>query len=275
MQKERAVHLFAAAICCLMALSFITPAGAKEEVSNRQDFTPPLTRVDVRFQYRNSPPSDHDNGYITTLRVDKPFRLGKAWSLATRLDLPFFITDAISADNPNGNYEFGLGDVLVQGLFINRLTQRFAWGFGTELIFPTATQDQMGIGKYQVLPTAVFVVTIPEITKGSWFALLGRYDVSFGGYDDREDKRELQFAPTLNISLPYSWFVDLYPSGDIRYNLGDQRPGDTGRWFVPFNFMVGKMLTKSIVGSVEVGFPIINEYQVYDFKIEGRIGFFF
>jgi len=248
---------------------------AKEEVSNRYDFTPPLTRFDVRFQYQNSPPSDNDSGYITTLRIDKPFRLGNAWSLVTRLDLPFFVTDAMSTDNPNGNYEFGLGDVLVQGLFINTLTQRFAWGFGTQLIFPTATQDQMGSGKYQVLPNAVFRLTIPEITKGSWFALLGRYDVSFAGYEDRAEKKEIQLAPTFNISLPQSWFVALYPSSDIRYNLGEQRPGDTGRLFVPFDFMVGKMLSPSIIGSVEVSFPIINEYQVYDFKIEGRIGFFF
>jgi hypothetical protein len=269
------VHLFAVAICCLMALSFITPVGAEEEVNNRQDFTPPLARFDVRFQYQNSPPSDNDNGYITTLRVDKPFRLGNAWSLVTRFDLPFFLTDAVSTDNPNGNYEFGLGDVLAQGVLINRLTERFAWGFGAQLIFPTATQDQMGSGKYQVLPTAVFRVTTPEIMKGSWFALGVRYDVSFAGADDRTDKNELQFAPTFNISLPRCWFIDLYPSNDIRYNLGDKRPGDTGRLFVPLDFMVGKMLSQSIVGSVEVSFPIINEYQVYDFKIEGRIGFFF
>jgi hypothetical protein len=275
MQKKRAVNLFAAAICCLMAFSFNAPVWAEEEVSNRHDFTPPLTRVDVRFQYQNAPPSDNDNGYITTLRVDKPFRLGKAWSLATRLDLPFFVTDAMSTDNPNGNCKFGLGDVLVQGLFINTLTQRFAWGFGAQLIFPTATQEQMGSGKYQVLPTAVFRVTTPEITKGSWLALLVRYDVSVFGDDDRTDKKEIQFAPTFNISLPHNWFVNLYPSSDIRYNLGDQRPGDTGRWFVPLDLMVGKMLSQSMIGSVEVSIPIINEYQVYDFKIEGRIGFFF
>ncbi len=275
MQKKRAVNLFAAAICCLMAFSFSAPVWAKEEVSDRHDFTPPLTRVDVRFQYQNAPPSDNDNGYITTLRVDKPFRLGEAWNLATRLDLPFVVTDAMSSDNPNGNYEFGLGDVLVQGLFINTLTQRFAWGFGAQLIFPTATQDQMGFGKYQALPTAVFRVTTPEVSKGSWFALLGRYDVSFAGYDDRRDIKEIQLALTFNLSLPQSWFVTLNPSSDIRYNLADQKPGDTGRWFVPFDFMVGKMLSQSIISSVEVSFPIINDYRVYDFKIEGRIGFFF
>ena len=43
-----------------------------------------------------------------------------------------------------------------------------------------------------------------------------------------------------------------------------------GRWFFPFNFMVGKMLNKSTVGSVGLGIPMVNDYKVYDFKLAGR-----
>jgi hypothetical protein len=39
--------------------------------------------------------------------------------------------------------------------------------------------------------------------------------------------------------------------------------------------MVGKMVTRSMVASVEIGVPIVNDYEVYDFKLEARIGFFF
>jgi hypothetical protein len=45
--------------------------------------------------------------------------------------------------------------------------------------------------------------------------------------------------------------------------------------FLPFNFMVGKLLTRSIVASIEVGVPIVHDYEVYDFKLEARVGFFF
>jgi hypothetical protein len=70
--------------------------------------------------------------------------------------------------------------------------------------------------------------------------------------------------------------IDLrYPSSDIRYNFAAKRPGDTGRWFFPFNVMVGKLVTRSLVASVEIGVPIVDAYQVYDFKLEARIGFFF
>jgi hypothetical protein len=69
--------------------------------------------------------------------------------------------------------------------------------------------------------------------------------------------------------------VNLYPSSDIRYNFAAKRPGDSGRWFLPFNFMVGKMVTRSIVASIEIGVPLVDDYQVYDFKLEARVGFFF
>jgi hypothetical protein len=62
---------------------------------------------------------------------------------------------------------------------------------------------------------------------------------------------------------------------DIRYNFGSKRPGDAGRWFFPFNFMVGKMVTRSVVASVEIGIPIVDDYEVYDFKLEARFGLFF
>jgi hypothetical protein len=38
---------------------------------------------------------------------------------------------------------------------------------------------------------------------------------------------------------------------------------------------VGKSIGKGLVTSVEVGVPIINDYRIYDFKMEARISFFF
>jgi hypothetical protein len=250
-------------------------AQEKEGVNTGQDPTKPLTRFDLRYQYQNLPPKDNDNAHIITPRVDKPFVLAPGWSLATRLDLPIFVTEAASPDNPDGGYEVGLGDTLVQGLLINAATDRFAWAVGAQLIAPTASQDQMGGGKWRVVPTLGARYSVPELTKGSFVAMVVRYDVSFAGDDGRRNVDELQLGPLLHVQLPHLWFVDLYPSTDIRYNAGDKRSGDTGRWFVPFNFMVGKMITPKIVTSLEVGVPIIDDYPVYDFKIEFRVGFFF
>lgn len=263
------------AVGLALALMPVPAQGAEEEVNNGQDPTRPLTRFDIRFQYLNQPPDEHDNAFIITPRVDKPFALSPTWQVATRLDMPLFVTDGIGEDNRDGDYQFGIGDMLAQGFLINVPNQRFGWAVGTQIIFPTATEDAMGGGKWRAVPTVAARYGLPEITKGSFFAMVVRYDASFAGDDDRLDISELQLAPLLNIALPDGWFVDLYPSSDIRYNFEDKRPGDSGRWFVPFNAMVGKLITPSTIGSLEVGVPIIDDYQVYDFKIEARLGFFF
>src|SRR5262245_28663909 len=92
-----AAALIAGALCTESA------RGAEEEVNNGQDPTKPLTRIDLRYQYQNAPPSKNDNVHIFTPRADKPFVLGGGWSFATRIDLPLFVTETVNPDNPNGN----------------------------------------------------------------------------------------------------------------------------------------------------------------------------
>jgi hypothetical protein len=62
---------------------------------------------------------------------------------------------------------------------------------------------------------------------------------------------------------------------DIRVNYGDPVTGQTGRLFLPFDFMVGRKLTQNLVLSLEVSVPIIKDYPVYDFKTEVRLNMLF
>ncbi len=253
-------------------------AEKPEKVNTGQDITRPLARFDLRYEYRNSPnlSQSKDDTHTVTMRVDRPFVLGPKWKLATRFDLPFVFTDRLGKDNTQGGTHFGTGDVLAQATLIHLVSERFAWGAGAQLVFPTASEDSMGSGRYRVAPTVAARLSTGDLLPGSFGALVARWDRSYA--ENREDSsptNELQFAPVYHALLPGYWFVSAFPSTDIRYNLGDKRKGDSGRWFVPANFMVGKLLTKEIVSSVEVGVPIVNDYHVYDFKIEFRVGFFF
>jgi hypothetical protein len=54
----------------------------------------------------------------------------------------------------------------------------------------------------------------------------------------------------LNIALPNNWFLTLYPNPDIRINFGDPITGQTGRLFLPVDFMVGRTLTRDITLSL-------------------------
>ena len=136
-RNDRVWHTGLLGWCAVLAVAVFLVGGplwaAEEEVNNGQDPTKPLTRLDFRYQYQNLPPDDHDNAHIITPRADKPFVLAPGLSLATRIDLPLFITDAVSPDNPGGASLFGIGDMLLQGLLIYSPSKRFAMaGGGTD-----------------------------------------------------------------------------------------------------------------------------------------------
>ena len=247
----------------------------RKEQDNGEDFTRPLTRLDIRYQFENVE-KPHHGSQTFTLRADRPVPLDGSWKLAFRLDLPLRYTDVIDkTDNPLGQYRFGMGDLLTQVGIIKTLDSRWAVGAGSQLIFPTASEAEMGGGKYQAVPIMGARYMVPEISAGSFAEGLIRYDFDYAGDSHRKQISNLQFQPQLNINLPDSWFVELYPNADIRVNLAHRATGDTGNLFLPFDALVGKMFGKTLITTVEIGFPIVNDYKVYNFKTEARMGFFF
>jgi hypothetical protein len=230
-------------------------------------FRPPPNLFQAMTEYKTAPGSSSTPGStreVTTetlnLRYDHAFNLASGWILATRTDLPLLAKNAISDSNLNGDYVRGIGDADVQAALIHGINQRWAFGFGMRLTAPTG-DDVLGSGKWQVMPIVGARLALPEF----------RYDVSVAGDPTRKNISNLQFAPMLNIALPDRWFVTLFPSPDIRINYGDPITGQTGRWFVPFDFRFGKKFTENIALSLEFGVPIVKDYPVYDFKTQLRL----
>jgi hypothetical protein len=249
-----------------------TTAQNLESDSGALDFfRPPANLFQAETAYQTAPGSTRD---VTTgtfnLRYDHAFNLQSGWILTTRSDLPLLEKDPISSANPSGDYVGGIGDADVQAALIHDINQRWAFGFGMRLIAPTGN-DVLGSGKWQVMPIVGARYGLPEISGGSYFEPLMRYDVSVAGDPTKKNISNLQFAPTLNIGLPDRWFVTIFPSTDIRINYGDPITGQTGRWFVPLDFRFGKKFTNNIALSLEVGVPIIKDYPVYNLKTQLRL----
>jgi len=241
--------------------------AAETEVNTGQDPTKPLTRLDLRLKYQNLPGGN--NAVIPTARLDVPVPIGDTgWTLGTRFDLPFVASDVPSPDNTNGDWHVGLGDALFQALAITPPQGRWQFAFGSQLLFPTGSEDQMGTGKWQLAPIAAGVYAIPEISKGSFAALLVKEQFSFAGDDSRRSINDLVIQPILNINLPDLWFLNFAP--EMRFDMNDD-----GKAFIPLSAMVGKMITPKTVLSIEAKVPLVNDYQQYDFELEFRIGFFF
>jgi hypothetical protein len=253
----------------MMAILALGVAGhAEEEPNNGEDFTRPPARFDFRYQFQDKGRGVSQHTFL--LRRDQPFPLGEHWELATRVDVPFVLTDKTSTDNPRGDDRFGTGDILAQAALIDTVTERFAWGGGARILFPTADEDQFGSGKYRLMPLLGARWKLPELSRGSYVQLIARYDFDMGGAGQRSHTSQMQFSPTLNVALPDHWFVTLFPSQDIVVNL----LGKT-KWFIPADFAVGRNLGDRTVASVEVSVPILKEFTLYDFKLEARLSYSF
>jgi hypothetical protein len=270
-------------IGCVFAAIAIDSVPAAAQTSAEQSpaaldfFRPPPNLFQALTEYKTAPGSGSTPGStreVTTetlnLRYDHAFNLPSGWILATRSDLPLLVKNSIADSNPNGDFVGGIGDVDIQAALIHDIDQRWAFGFGMRLIAPTG-DDVLGSGKWQVMPLVGARLALPEVSNGSYFEPLLRYDVSVAGDPTKKNISNLQFAPMLNINLPDHWFITLFPSPDIRINYGDPVTGQTGRWFVPFDFRFGKKITDNTALSLEIGVPIVKDYPVYDFKTQLRL----
>ena len=264
-------------IGCVFAAIAIDSVPAAAQTSAEQSpaaldfFRPPPNLFQVLTGVTTAPGTTRE---VTTetlnLRYDHAFNLPSGWIVATRTDLPLLAKNPISSSNPTGDFVGGIGDVDIQAALIHDIDQRWAFGFGMRLIAPTG-DDVLGSGKWQVMPLVGARLALPEVSNGSYFEPLLRYDVSVAGDPTKKNISNLQFAPMLNINLPDHWFITLFPSPDIRINYGDPVTGQTGRWFVPFDFRFGKKITDNIALSLEIGVPIVKDYPVYDFKTQLRL----
>jgi hypothetical protein len=240
------------------------------------DVLAPKNLFQLYFAVRTAPGSG-PNGTIRTvttdtfkLRADTRVALAPNWQLALRGDLPFEAKNPLNSSNPNGDTLYGVGDADIQAALINDIDARWKAGFGARLIMPTR-DDNLGSGKWQIMPIAGVRYSMPDVGYGMYFEPLFRYDVSFAGDPTRRDISNLQFAPEVNFSFPDGWYFALYPEPDIRWNFGPAVTGQTGRLFLPFDGRVGRKFSKTLAVSIEVGVPIINQYPVYDFKTELRV----
>ncbi len=240
-----------------------------QEFDEGEDITTIPQRIDFRYQFR-ALSGDKDRNTFTT-RIEKPFRLRDNWELGTRLDLPVIYSEQTSSDNPDGEWRAGAGDVLIQGVLIRKFDKNNAFGFGSQLILPTATEDQMGKGKLQLSPTAAWKMTMNSVSKGSFFVPLVRYAFDIGGSDSSSHISELQVNPIFHFPLPDGWSVRLWSSPDFKYDFR------LNEWFIPADVVTSKKLTKRFGIAFQLAAPIYHgdDLKSYDWKMETRFGFYY
>jgi hypothetical protein len=121
------------------------------------------------------------------------------------------------------------------------------WGFGPALVFPTASSEDFGAGKWQAGPAVALIYTrIENLTAG---AVL-QNPISYAGSPDRPRVNNLIITPTFTYNLKEGWFVGL---SDYNWTINWE---DGGAATIPLGIQVGKVLTigkQPFSASIEVG----------------------
>ncbi|MQY46176.1 hypothetical protein GAO09_08950 [Rhizobiales bacterium RZME27] len=211
-----------------VAIGTLSPALGQEVHESVNEANNPLTpKITINLQdyyipsFIDTPGDPHANQFL--LRGLVPSDMFGLPQL-----LRFTLPIATSPDTPSG-YVTGLGDLTLMDIFILPKKGDVTFGAGPLIVLPTATDDSLGSGKWQV--GGAGIVVAPQ----DWGLLGGlvTYQTSFAGSDFREDVNLFTFQPILNINLSEGWY--LRSSATWNFNL------ESGSSYVPVGAGIGKV----------------------------------
>jgi hypothetical protein len=179
-----------------------THANGQSLAAQASDPTAPLIQVQTTYFYA---PSNHNaDGYSSLLNFQPVMPIPKSELIpieqVMRLTVPVLTT-------PKPNRETGLGDINYFDIFVPGAEDWGVWGAGFTAVLPTASDDELGAGKFQLGPA----LTAIYYKKTNWqIGAIVQNPVSVAGDGHRDDVAVLQLQPVVN-----------YLHGDWYYGAGD------------------------------------------------------
>jgi hypothetical protein len=211
--------------------------------------------VSLPFKFNFDYGAQNGDGTILNVQPVYPITKGK-WNYVSRLILPVASVDgAISTpENPNPGglgSASGLGDTNYS-LYLSPVEYGdVIWGVGPSFMLPTASDDQLGSGKWSGGVTAV------ALTQPGWgtMGILGRQLWSFAGDDNRADVNQSLIEPFANYNLDNGWFLIT----DIIITANWEAPSNQ-TWTVPIGGGIGRIY--------KIGKQAVNNRIEYYYNIE-------
>jgi len=258
-----AVLLFAAPVHAAGPQSTVPTSGEQDADSlteMNKKLTNPVSSIwSLQFQQNNlriSPGPGEDEVWSSNLIFQPvmPVGISDAWNLITRPVLPLVASVPHPGTAPPSDVDraVGFGDTTLLQLISpgSELVGNWLLGAGPSWIFPSASSDFTGQGKYQVGP-GVLVGYLSE----KWIlgALVQNW-WSFAGDGDRAATRGMNLQPIAAYFLPRGWSVGY--SGNI---LADwNAPKSSNKWTVPIGIAVNKVQK---IGKLPVKFSLAGQWM--------------
>ena len=166
-----------------------------EQVNNP---TSPLTQIQLRNVFSTRIPG-YDGGsnlfqIIPVLPIPRGNPFGFDQLMKVTIQIP---------STPNPNAEAGFGDLELFDLAAFKKPWG-QWGAGLTFVFPTASSEILGQGKWQIGPAiAIMYTKFPDLILGAVF----QNQISFAGDPSREDVNALIITPTITMNFADGWFA--------------------------------------------------------------------
>jgi hypothetical protein len=219
-----------------MPVAVAAEDGQEQENIGDVDPTKPVI-FNIREEFYKINGDTWKNAFI--LRTDI-IRLGGLRNFLLRFDVPFMSTEMGQVRDD------GLGDLYGQALLIPYASEKFFFAVGTGLTAPSATEDTLGSGKWQVSPLAVPGLRFKD-PRGLFFVKVQDY-ISFAGQDDRADIHYMTVQPFLIMKLSDKWWAGADSEAKINWEQDNRKSYKSG-------VILLRMWTKSFGTWVKPEFP--------------------
>lgn len=169
------------------------------------------------------------DSYRYTLNIQPvvPISLNEDWNLIVRTIIPVVYQQAPAAGFDN---RFGLSDT-EQSFFFSptRSSGGITWGVGPVFLWPTATDSELGTGKWGAGPTGVVLKQ-----HGGWtYGALANHVWSYAGHRDRDSVSESFVQPFVTYTFHDTTALSL--SSEASYDWRSEK------WTVPINAGISKV----------------------------------
>jgi hypothetical protein len=191
-------------------------AGREEENIGEVDPTKPIV-FNVREEFYHLKGDNWRNALI--LRTDV-IKLGGLRNVLLRFDVPFMSSD-LGQDT-----DHGLGDVYGQVLVITYKGEHLFFAVGSGLSAPSATENTLGSGKWQVAPLAIPGWWFKD-PKALFFVKTQDY-ISFAGQSDRADVHYMTVQPFLIGKLSDKWWAGVDSEVKVNWEQDNHKSYKSG-----------------------------------------------
>ncbi len=202
--------------------------------------------------------------WIMNVQPVIPVTLNENWNLINRAILPVIAQEELF---PGTGSKSGIGDLQYTPFFTPNTGGDVVWGVGPVFQFPTASDDLLGTGKWNLGPSAVLVAT-----PGRWVVgALAQNVWSVGGDSDRANVNTFLFQYFVNYNFDDGWYLSSAPINTANWEADE-------KWTVPLGGGFGRVFSigkQPMNAQLQAFKNVVSPENAADWQLRFQLQFLF